>query len=151
MKSPLLAVTIVAFFSMAGCAANVPLNRQTQSGFAEATFRGKDVEATKAQIMNGCVSRGLMIPETGGNHVICSRTMTGGQAMAVQLAIGNGYSTTPVMKMRYTLVPVAADTRVTVQFWAETQMAMGQVRTMDLNGNADRNAIQDFLSSIGGE
>lgn len=142
-------LTIVA--TLAGCAAPPALIRETASGFPEAVFTGSGVDETKAAIMNGCLSNGIAVDDTGTNHVVCAREMQGGQAVALQLAIGNGYSTTPVAKMRFTLIPSGDDTRVTARSWAETQMAMGQVRSVEFNGHADRNTVQAFLSSIGGQ
>jgi hypothetical protein len=127
--------------SMIGCAAVPP------PVAPEAVFSGRSMDDAKAAIMAECVDRRIAVEDSGPNHVVCSRVLQGGQAVAMQLAIGNGYSSTPVAKNRFTFLPVGQDVRVVAQSWVETQMAFGQTRTMALESDGERRAMLEFLTT----
>lgn len=144
-------VLLVAVSSvLTGCVTQEPgLVKPTTSGYPEETLAGTSVEQVKARIMDVCASRGVLVQETGSNHVVCGRTMTGGDAVLAQFLIGNSYSTTPERKVRFTVFQMGQNVRVTAQQWMETQMAFGQMRRTELNSNAQRNDIQRMLMSLG--
>jgi hypothetical protein len=133
-----------------GCATETALLKQTPSGYPEELLTGVTVESTRAAIMDVCAARGSLVQESAGNHVVCGKVMTGGDAVLAQLLIGNSYSTQPELKVRFTIYQSSAGVRVTAQQWMETQMAFGQMRRQDLNGNAQRNQIQAVLSALPG-
>lgn len=138
----------IALAALAGCAPQQALLRNTQSGYPEETYPGTTQEIIKARLMDGCASRGSLVHDSGSNHVVCGKTMAGGEAVMAQLLVGNSYSTTPELKVRFTIFQSGDDVRVTAQQWIETQMAFGQMRRTDLNGNNHRNNLQSFLASI---
>lgn len=85
------------------------------------------------------------------NQVLCQKTLDPGDAILAQLLIGNQYSTTPVLKIRFNAVQIDTSVRVQVYEWLETQMAFGQVRTTEMNSNAEFNKIENLLSQLGGQ
>lgn len=149
-KFSVLVLLVVVSAALTGCVTQEPgLLKPTTSGYPEETLAGTSVEQVKARIMDVCASRGVLVQETGSNHVVCGRTMTGGDAVLAQFLIGNSYSTTPERKVRFTIIQMGQNVRVTAQQWIETQMAFGQMRRTELNGNAQRNDIQRMLMSLG--
>lgn len=145
---PFLLVAVSA--ALTGCVTQEPaLVKPTSSGYPEEVLASTSVEQVKSRIMDVCASRGVLVQETGSNHVVCGRTMTGGDAVLAQFLIGNSYSTTPERKVRFTMFQMGQNVRVTAQQWIETQMAFGQMRRTELNGNAHRNDIQRMLMSLG--
>ena len=144
-------VLMFAILALIGCAAQQPLIKQTQSGYPEGIFRGADIEQVRGKLMDGCVSRGYIIYDSTSNHVICGKTMEGGQAALAQMLVGNSYSTTPHQKIRFIVYKTGTDIKVTAQQWIETQMAFGQVRTQELKRNNQINDIQNYLFSLGAE
>jgi len=109
-------------------------------------FVNTSLESAKSQIISKCATRGANVLDTSGNQVVCGNEMKGGQAIGYQILLGNSYSTTPQVKVRFVFATEGKDVRVIAFPWVETIMPLGQPRTMDLNGNADRNDIQKMLN-----
>ena len=97
------------------------------------------------------ISQGLSIYESGTNHVICGKVLSGKDAVIASLAIGNRYSTTPERRERFNIFQHSDDIKVTAQEWIETQMAFGQMQRQPLDSNNQKNSIQNFLYSLGAE
>lgn len=135
--------------TLGGCATNEPLMRQTASGFAEGTFRGATLDDARSKLIGACISKGVMVQDSGTNHVVCTKETEGSEAVAMQMLIGNSYSSTPVRKIRFTIYQQGGDVRATAQQWAESQMRTGQVNKMELDSNKHRNNMQQFLSYAG--
>jgi len=76
--------------------------------------------------------------------------MQGGDAILAQMLIGNSYSTTPELFVKFVIFKNGATVRVQAYQWMQTQMAFGQVRKSELNGNAQFNVVLKALISIGG-
>ena len=144
-----LSLALVAVSVLTGCPKQESLIRQTTSGYPEGVFKNTSLEDAKGKIINGCVNGGLIVTETTQNHVVCEKTMTGGDAIFAQMLIGNSYSTTPVRKVRFVVFQMNKDVKITAQQYIQSQMAFGQIRTQELNGNNHRNDIQRFLYSLG--
>lgn len=134
---------------LSGCAQPVPLQRATASGFPEGRFEEATIEDAKSRVAEACIWRRLLVEDTGGNQVVCSRTLEGGQAFMATMLLGNRYSTDPVAKVRFTFVKSGSAVTAYAQQWVETQMAMGQVRKADVNDNATRNGVQAILDKAG--
>lgn len=133
---------------LAGCASHARLN--TASGRPEAIFFGSSVESVKGRIANGCIANGLAVFEMSDNHVTAGKQLSGGEAMMMQLAIGNSYSTPPVRKVQFLIFKNGNDVKVTAREWVETQMAYGQMRQVELDSNQQMQSLQQFLRGIGG-
>lgn len=149
MERSVLSLIVSVF--LFGCAAQQPLIKQTQSGYPEGLFKNTDVETVRSKIIDGCVSRGIMVIESTANQIVCGKTMEGGQAVLARLLVGNSYSTTPQQKVRFILYQIGNDVKVTAQQWIESQMAFGQVRREELKTNNQVNDLQSFLSSLGAQ
>lgn len=146
----LISCVVLAFLT-SGCVQQETLIKPTTSGYPERLFRNANVEEVKAKIMDDCASRGLIISETTSNHVVCEKTMEGGDAVLAQLLVGNSYSTTPLRKVRFVAYRSGNDVKVTAQEWIQSRMAMGQVRTQELKSSNQVNSTQSFLFSMGAE
>lgn len=151
MKIGASAIAVGGMMLALGGCSQVPLNKPTTSGHAEGLFHSATTEQAKAKVLSGCAMHGLVIEDSNGNQVICSKELQGGQAVMMQLAIGNSYSTTPQYKVRFIFIPQANDVKVIAYPWAESMMPGGQVNKMEMNGNVQRNELQLFMTRVGAE
>jgi len=133
------------------CTPQQALIKQTASGYPEGVFPDSTIEVVRSKIFEGCSSRGIPIQDTSGNQVVCGKTMEGGEAIMAQMLIGNSYSTTPELKVRFIIYQLDSNVKVTAQQWIESQMAYGQVRRIELNANHHKNDLQNFLSTMGAQ
>ena len=127
-----------------GCAQE-PLLKQTASGKAEAEYPNHTPEQVIDAVVERCNERGFAVEQQTKNFVVCAKEMEGGQSMFTQLAIGNAYSTTPQLKVRYSVSKFKTGSKAWAEAWAETQMALGQIQRVPLNNNATLNNIQTVL------
>ncbi len=144
-----LIVIIASALVLTACAPEQALLKPTLSGYPEGIFSNSNVEAVRSKLIDGCSSRGILVQEASGNQVVCGKTMKGGDAVLAQMLVGNSYSTTPEQKIRFVIYQSGTDVRVTAQQWIESQMAFGQVRRQEMNGNNQKNDMQWFLLSLG--
>jgi hypothetical protein len=151
MSNVKLLTGLICAIVLTGCASEPPKVRETVSGKPEGFFRNTSVEDARSEIINQCANKGLSVEESTGTQVICSKEMSGSQAIATQLVIGNSYSTTPVVKARFVFAKNGSDTRVICYARYETVMALGQVRTMESTSNSDFNELMGFLRNAGAE
>jgi hypothetical protein len=149
MKKLVIASTFALLLS--ACAPQQALLKPTTSGYPEGIFSNASVDSVRSKLIDGCSSRGILVQEASGNQVVCGKTMEGGDAVLAQMLVGNSYSTTPERKIRFIIYQIGSDVKVTAQQWIESQMAMGQVRRLELNGNNHKNDIQQFLFSLGAQ
>lgn len=147
-------VTTTAFalvLALTACAPQQALVKKTSSGYPEGVFSNSNVEDVRSKLIGGCSSRGILVQESSGNQVVCGKTMDGGEAVLAQVLVGNSYSTTPERKIRFVIYQSGADVRVTAQQWIELQMAFGQIRRTELDGNNQKNELQQFLFFLGAQ
>lgn len=123
---------------------------RTPSGRPEVVFATRNTASIAEKITARCAVKGLLIRKTSPNEVICGGTMSGGDAMLAQLAIGNSYSTTPEQFIRFTIFIVNAQTRVQTYQWIETQTAFGQTNKLELNSGKHFNNTLKALIALGG-
>lgn len=142
-------VLSVTTFLLAACATGTPTN--TVSGWPEALFAGSDRLTVLSQIATGCANKGYFVADQGPSHVLCSRTMDDLQGAFAQVLLGNSYSTTPQMKVRFSALSSGDAIRVQAQPWIETQMALGQINRAELRSGQAASDVQQFLYSLGGE
>lgn len=141
---------IAAVAALAACE-QVDKVAETPTGRPEVSFSTKDVQSVTNKIPGICSQVGLMVQSVSSNEVICGGTMSGGQAVMTQLAIGNSYSTTPEQHVRFTTFPVGNETRVQAYRWAETVMPFGQVRKLEITSHESFNEIMKAMMSVGGK
>lgn len=135
---------------LAGCAKQ-QLLKETASGYAEGVFVNSTVEAVRSKILDGCSSKGLLIQESSDNNVVCGKTVSGNDELLAIWVIGNMYSTKPERKVKFTIYQMNSDVKVIESQWLETQMPGGQIQKKELNGNSQRNNMQQFLFSLGAQ
>ena len=146
MRGDLLACCVLAL-ALTGCASDQPLNRQTESGKAEAVLPNITVDAFRNEAILRCAQHGGEM-ESGQNSVICSREETGGRGIAAQLLVGNAYSGTPHTKLRLTFAQQGTGLYVVADEWLEITMGFGEVKKIPLTSNALRNSLQTDLDTI---
>ncbi|MDY7117148.1 hypothetical protein RAN53_12405 [Halomonas sp. SSL-5] len=149
MKRTTTIAAIILIASLAGCASGPPVNKATRSGYAEAMIPHLNGEEIRDKIVSRCLDRGFSIETSTETQVVCRQRIDGAAGIMTWAMIGNSYSTQPDVVLRFTIANSEGAYRVVAQPHAETQMAMGQMRRMDLKENNQlRNNIQAFLDSI---
>lgn len=142
-----------AIAAVAACASSPPETLQvgTPSGRPEALFLTDNVNEAAGQVANGCMNAGMTVISNNGNQVVCEVSMTMGQQIVTQLAIGNSYSTTPRQFIQFNLADIGDSVRAQATGWVETQMAFGQMRRMPMDQSISwRNQMQQALFAVGG-
>ncbi len=84
---------------LTACATGTPVN--TPSGWPEALFDTTDKTQVLDRVASGCADRGLYVTNQTSAHVMCERTMDDLGGVFAQALLGNSYSTTPQMKVRF--------------------------------------------------
>ena len=136
-------------FLLSSCANNVPLNFSTPSGKPGVILRDISIKDAKNKLIDKCILDGKQIEEQGTRSVVCWRQMQGGEGAWAQVLIGNAYSTPPLKKAQFVFSKQGKDILITCnRIWIETQMALGQVRQLDLTANHYLNSLQAFLRTI---
>lgn len=141
---------LVAVF-VSGCSTPPARIAQTESGRPEALVKGVTTEQIRSQVLAACVKNRMFIKSSSATEVVCSRELDGTDSLVMQLAVGNSYSTAPVANARVTFWQQGGDVKVVGYQWAETQMAFGQVKTIEMNGNEAFNGMQSFLNELKGD
>lgn len=96
-----------------------------------------------------CADFGGEVTDQDDRHVLCRKPMTGGKGILAQALLGNRYSTSPDMMVRFTILKDGSATRVQASQWIEIQMAGGQTRRNDLNGQKQRSDLENALIGVG--
>ena len=138
---------ILSILLITGCA-QVPLNKQTTSGYAEGVFKNAQLEDIKNRFVFACNQKGYEIKEAHNNKVVCARTMEGIGAIGTQLAIGNSYSTIPEELLVFQLALPNNDVHVSVRNYRQTQMALGQMSRVEIKNNKTTNFMQQSMDRI---
>tara|TARA_R110002110_G_scaffold410574_1_gene634189 strand:+ start:72 stop:569 length:498 start_codon:yes stop_codon:yes gene_type:complete len=133
-------------FLLAACATGTPIN--TPSGLPEALFDTDNKPEVLDRIASGCADRGLYVTSQTGTHVMCERTMDDLGGVFAQALLGNSYSTTPQMRVRFSAFQAGNQVRVQAHPWVETQMALGQIQRADIRTGKTASDIQTFLNDL---
>ena len=121
----------------------------TPSGRTEAIF-DLNVVDTSDKIANGCADRGWTLVSSTSTMVTCELPLSTMQSVVAQLALGNSYSTPPRQFLRFNIAGIDRSSRVQATGWVETQMAFGQVRTMEMAAANYHNNVMNWFRSIDG-
>ncbi len=141
-------VLLVGVLLVLGGCAQVPLSKQTTSGYAEGKFEGAQLEDVKNRFVFACNQKGYEIKEASSNKVVCSKTMEGMGAVFTQAAIGNSYSTIPEQLLVFQLARISNNVHVSVRNYRETQMAFGQMSRVEIKNNKTTNLMQQSMDRI---
>lgn len=141
MKKQILLVAMAVV--LAGCATE-PVMKQTVSGKAEAEYN-QPLAVVKSAAVVFCNNSGGSLDQETERMVVCSREKTDGEGLMFQALIGNSYSTTPLIKIKFTFTEKDGVTKVWASQSMETQMAMGQLKKIELNGGKAVNRTQYIL------
>lgn len=134
-KSTAVGWLISTIACLVGCAAQPERIAQTPSGRPEVVIHTDDTDLVKAEIINEMQTLGFFLRDDSKYRLVFTKELEGSQAILTQLAIGNSYSTTPVGECAFNLSTTENGIRVVEFSSISTQMAMGQVRRMDMKGN----------------
>ena len=121
----------------------------TPSGRTEAIF-DLGVTDTSDKIANGCADMGWTLVSSTSTIVTCEIQLGVMQSALAQLALGNSYSTPPKQYLRFNIAGAGRSSRVQTTGWIETQMAFGQVRTMEMTAASYHNNVMAWFEALGG-
>jgi len=109
----------------------------------------KSLTDTSDVLANLCVDRSAAVVEQDDRHVVCQKEVRGLRGALAQALIGNSYSTSPVLIIRFSILRDGPFARVQASQWLETQMAFGQVRKAELNSAKQSSELMSVLLSTG--
>lgn len=145
-----IAIVAAAVLALAGCTApQKPLLKQTASGNPEGRFTNSSTDQVKNKLVGVCATGGLTVYEASSNQIVCGKLMTGQTAAYAQLIIGNAHSSPPERRVQFTFFQSGPDVTVIGTQWVQTQLALGQVKRVDLDTNGHNNELQEFLGQLG--
>ncbi|WP_293778942.1 PDZ domain-containing protein [Sphingosinicella sp.] len=150
MKRSFVAAACLIGASLADSAVALPRLAVTPSGLPEAVMRVATEEEARGKVASACMDKRMAVITNTPGQIVCEAPMNTGQQIATQLLLGNSYSTTPRQFLRVTFADVGDTVRAQAGGWVETQMAMGQMRQMPLDGDDDYNSLLGFLIEAGG-
>ncbi|MET4664941.1 hypothetical protein ABIC17_001851 [Sphingomonas sp. PvP056] len=96
-----------------------------------------------------CSDRSASVVEQDERHLLCQRPVTGGKGILAQAVLGNSYSTSPQLMIRFAILKDRSASRVQASQWIEVQMASGQVRRTELNDRKQREELGNVLAAAG--
>lgn len=140
----LLGLLLVAL----GCATESRI-AATPSGLPEVTINTYDMEAVKASIITKVAPIGYTLQSDSNYRLFFTRQTSGLEAAFTQVLIGNSYSTTPEKSLNITIFKAKQSVRVMASGAVSTQMAFGQVRSVNLSeGSRWFNDLQRILFAV---
>lgn len=121
------------------------------SGRTEMVFAWTNPTDAANAVSSTCMDAGWMIVSNSGNQVVCEVPMGMWQSALTQMLLGNRYSTTPRSFARFSMSQIGEHTRAQAMYWAETQMAFGQVQQHQYSDGDTHNNLSDFLAAAGAQ
>lgn len=88
--------------------------------------------------------------DVNGDQVICSKQVEdiGQNFLATLTTNGNGYSSTPELYQRFTIMEVSGGVRVSVNSWVQSSNVYGKITKSDVPDRNNAGRVQAFLDSI---
>ncbi|WP_052742584.1 hypothetical protein [Sphingomonas sp. Ag1] len=110
----------------------------------------EEPSAVSDKLANLCADRNAAVVEQDDRHVLCQREVSGGKGILAQALLGNSYSTSPVLNVRFSILKDRGAARVQASQWVELQMAMGQTRRTPVDGRKADARLEQSLVAAGG-
>ena len=137
---------ILAMMTLAGCAA--PRPRQKAQVPASMLVSKRNVAAVKNDLQSQCVHGGSTVVSQGDNSVSCRHILSGERGFWAQALLGNGYATTPVAVIHFSLTQRGADTLVDWNTDIQAKLPSGQVRKLPINDNRLNEQVRASLAEL---
>lgn len=146
----LIAVLSAVAVLLSSCAAPQPL--ATPTGRPEVTIATGNTAAVKGRIITVCAQSGYMLVNESPSMLVFSRRMDLNQATLYTVAMGNAYSSYPMVIARFSLTNSGGgNTRVFAALTTSMQNAFGQESGMDMSLSKEGHALQAVLELIKSE
>lgn len=125
----------------------------TTSSYPEIEIKTVDKDAIRSNLIRRNLDTGWSLEQETPSMLLFTKVDSSGSvgSAVTQALIGNRYSTPPKYELKYTLASYKDFTKVITHLSVSTQMAMGQINRMELNGNTDFNNLQMQLNRVKGE
>jgi hypothetical protein len=149
-RSPIgFASVVTSCLLAAGCATPPQRVADTPSGRPEVIVNIRDPELVKGAAISEFQVNRFVLTNSAPYSLQFERKLDASQAMLAQFFIGNAYSTTPIANVTLSFASEGSAVRVFASSSITTQMAFGQVRTLNMDGNnAWFNDIFGLLQSV---
>jgi hypothetical protein len=105
----------------------------TRSGKPEVTINTTDREMVKAILIDVCFNSGLSMVSDSSYSLVFSKPYEGFGGVMYQVLLGNAYSSSPVIVVRFNLVTLNSATRVIAQAQVSMQNAFGRQDNNDIS------------------
>ncbi|MDX5984677.1 hypothetical protein [Sphingomonas echinoides] len=119
-------------------------------GPVQVWFTGEPAEVSD-KLANLCADRQAAVVEQDEHHVLCQREVSGAKGIFAQVLLGNSYSTSPQLNIRFALLRDRKSVRVQASQWIELQMAGGQTRRTPLNNREQEDQLLNLLVGLGAD
>lgn len=107
-----------------------------------------DVAEVKRDLESQCRHGGSTVVSQAAGTVSCRHVLSGEQGFWAQALIGNGYASTPVAIVHFSLKQRGPGTRVDWNADIEARLPSGQVRRLPLNDSHFNEEIRDSLAGL---
>lgn len=144
MKLQRLGIALAVLVS--GCAANSKIETGTVSGKPEVLFTATTPAAARNRIVEYCSNMGMDVADASDQLVTCDFEARFGDQMLVALFVNGSANAAPKNRFRFTLIQQGNDVRIIARQWIETQMAFGQVKSIELNRGERYGETQALLN-----
>ncbi len=145
MQRSVLALTLVAGV-LTGCA--TPHPKQKPNVPASMLVSKRKVADVKNNLQSQCLHGGSSVISQGDNNISCRHILSGEQGFWAQALLGNGYATTPVAVVQFSLTQRGADTRVDWTTDIQAKLPSGLVRELPINDNRLNQQVRDSLAKL---
>jgi hypothetical protein len=130
---------------LSGCADQPARIAETSSGHPEVLIKNVTVSDVHDRLVERLLSGGKRIDSDTPSSVVVSEEMTGQREAWMRLAIANAYSTKVRAEITFSMVKAQSGVKVFARMSAWSQMPLGQIKRIELNGNNDFNEVQQAL------
>ena len=145
MQRFVLALTLVAGVLM-GCA--TPHPKQKPNVPASMLVSRRNVADVRDGLQSQCLHGGSTVISQSDNSVSCRHTLSGEQGFWAQALLGNGYATTPVAVVHFSLTQRGADTLVDWTTDIQAKLPSGEVRELPINDSRLNQQVHDLLAQL---
>lgn len=131
---------------LVGCA--TPRPKQAQQVPASMLVNKRNVAEVKGDLKSQCLHGGSTVVSQSDNSVSCRHVLSGEQGFWAQALIGNGYASTPVAVIHFSLTQRGTDTLVDWNTDIQAKLPSGQVRRLPINDSRLNEQVRDSLAAL---
>ncbi len=145
MKKILLTSVILSILT--ACTTLPPLS--TPSGKPEITIVKEKKEAAENQLINKMISFNYSLENQTPHSITFSRSLSGWEATATLIGIGNSYSSNPMRHAQFSFITINDKCRIILsRYWATCENVGGRTGSMEVTNKSFLHGFQNDLENI---